>query len=71
MSVTEWHGWGFEDSSIHIGPMPGRKSVCLYAVEGSVLSPLAYFRDTESATKALAMLDKLALAVAREEQNHE
>lgn len=61
----EWHGWARSDDlrekgeALHIGPLPGRKSVCLYVIKGSVLTPLAYFRNEEAAERALALLDRL------------
>lgn len=57
-----WHGWGMADWSLHVGTLPGRKSVCLYSHIGSVVEPLAYFRDDESAFRALEMLDRLVHA---------
>lgn len=57
----EWHGWGMPpgNQALHIGPVPGRKSVCLYAMDGSVMWTLAYFRDEEEAQRAMAIIDKL------------
>lgn len=56
---TGWHGWGGDGWSLHVGPLPGRKSVCLYSHIGSIVEPLAYFRDDESAFRALAMFDRI------------
>jgi hypothetical protein len=57
------HGYRLNASSaVFVGHIPGRKSVALYAVEGSVLEALAYFPTQEQARKALRMIDKLANA---------
>lgn len=57
---SEWHGWSIGDSpAIHVGPLPGRKSIVLYKVDGSVLTPLAYFRTEEAAAVALSLLDEI------------
>lgn len=61
----EWHGWGLSDSSIpslHVGHLPGRKSLALYVTDTSVIRTLAYFRDEESAKEALKVLDRLVFA---------
>lgn len=61
MSANEWWGWYVGDSpALHIGRLPGRKSVCLYRIDGSELLPLAYFRSEEAARIALSMIDELA-----------
>ena len=46
--------------SLHIGPMRGRKSICLYEDRGSVVEALAYFRNDGAARKAMALLDVMA-----------
>ena len=61
----ELHGWGIKDlltgesESIHVGRLPGRKSVALYALNGSVLDVLAYFKSQTAAERALDILDRL------------
>lgn len=58
----DWHGWGVSDQSVpslHIGSLPGRRSVCLYATSPGTLEPLAYFRSEAAAKQALAILDRL------------
>lgn len=45
--------------ALHIGNLPGRKSAALYMINGSVLTPLAYFRDQESAVATKKFIDKL------------
>jgi hypothetical protein len=63
MTARDWHGWSRQDSdrgAMHVGMLPGRKSVCLYTVRGSVLDVLAYFRDEDHAWDALAWLDDFA-----------
>jgi hypothetical protein len=59
--VSDWHGWSIsEDKAIHVGHLPGRKSVCLYTMEGSVLKVRAYFRSEQDAREFLEALDSLA-----------
>lgn len=61
--MSDWHGWSRRDSehgALHIGELPGRKSVCLYSVVGSVLDVHAYFRTPEHAERVLAWLDDFA-----------
>lgn len=57
----DWHGWSLSTGgpALHVGPLPGRKSVCLYSVNGSVLSVHAYFRSEDAAREALGVLDGL------------
>lgn len=45
--------------ALHIGKLPGRKRIALYIVDGSVLTPLAYFRDQEAAETAFALIGRL------------
>ena len=55
-----WHGWSRGDGiAMHIGPCPGRKSICLYTMDKSVMHVHAYFRSEDEAKKALGYLDKL------------
>ena len=55
--MTEWHGWGRGESALHVGPLPGRKSICLYSIVGSVMNVHAYFRSEYEAQLALRLLD--------------
>ena len=55
--ASEWYGWGQGDIALYIGPLPGRKSIALYSMEGNRYTPLAYFRDKEKARKARDWLD--------------
>ena len=60
--MSDWHGWKRADGpALHIGELPGRKSVVLYKIDGSVLTPLAYFRSVEGAEDALSILDDLVV----------
>lgn len=56
----EWHGWSKRGMTMHVGPLPGRKSICLYRLDGSVIRPLAYFPDEDKARECLRFLDALA-----------
>jgi len=53
-------GYAAKERAIYIGNLPGRKQVCLYAVDSGVLDILAYFKTHEKAQKALDWLDDLA-----------
>lgn len=55
--MTDWHGWQKGDVSLHVGPLPGRKSVALYLHAGTVVTALAYFRDEGAAATCLRWLD--------------
>ena len=61
--TDDWHGWGRTDDAecaqIHIGPIPGAKSIALYLQRGSKLLPCAYFKDEARAREALKALDAL------------
>ena len=61
MSESEWHGWARrgDNVALHIGELPGRKSVCLYEIDGSVIRTLAFFKDVDKARRALQLLDRL------------
>jgi hypothetical protein len=67
MSTHDWHGWSAADSTIHVGPLPGRKSICLYEVAdgGTTIRTLAFFRDEDKAKRALSHLDALVGAKPR------
>jgi hypothetical protein len=62
MSGEEWHGWTTAGMTLHVGPLPGRKSICLYRLDESVIRPLAYFPDEAKARECLQFLDALVLA---------
>lgn len=58
MNEVDWHGWKIGDrGTLHVGPLPGRKSICVYLVEGSVLRTVAFARDEEDARRLVAFLD--------------
>lgn len=59
-ALSDWHGWGSDGKAVHIGPLPGRKSICLYVVDGSVMRTLAFFRSEKEAAEALRWIDWLA-----------
>lgn len=60
--ATEWHGWRISGKALHVGPLPSRKSVCLYVLDGCTIRTLAFFPDEDKAREALAMLSKIANA---------
>lgn len=59
----EWHGWARSERigarSLHIGPLPGRRSIALYEQQGGRLRVYAYFRSEFAAEDARALLDYL------------
>ena len=64
--MSNWHGWSKQryglpsnPRSLHVGHLPGRKSVCLYSVNGSVLTVLAYFRNEDTAVRTMRLIDEL------------
>lgn len=59
--LRDWHGWRTPAGTLHIGPLPQRKSVCLYLIQGSVMSVKAYFRDEDSARELMSFLDEVLL----------
>ena len=66
ITPEEWHGWGWEDNrrpDLHIGPVPGRKRLCLFLeerVDGqTVIRVLATFRYARDAYAAMAAIDLL------------
>jgi hypothetical protein len=63
----DWHGWTAGASTVHVGPLPGRKSICLYEVVdgGTTIRTLAFFQDEDKARRALEHLDSLARARRR------
>lgn len=63
--MTDWHGWSrtgkYEGEALHIGPLPGRKSICLYTMDyrdGAAMYVHAYFRSEDEARHALAVMDR-------------
>ena len=58
------HGWQMkrvyvESPSLFIGPLPGRKSIAIYTVEGSVLDVHGYFRSREDAERVYDLLEEM------------
>lgn len=69
MTEPEWHGWSVKDAlvrkehqppSLHVGRLPGMKSVQLYSMDGNVVCVLASFRSEARAKIAMDMIDQLA-----------
>lgn len=61
---ADWHGWEFRDGTkLHIGPVPTRKSVCIYTVEDSVMHVIAYCRSEEEGRRLLRFLDRALASV--------
>lgn len=57
---TEWHGWKKGRVTVHVGPLPGRKTIALYSAIGSVIHTHAYFRNETEASIFLAVLGYMA-----------
>lgn len=63
-SPPKWHGWTVAGMTLHVGPLPGRKSIVMYRCDQSAIEPLAYFRSEEQAQACLEVLDALAANTA-------
>lgn len=63
VSKLLYHGWGITNKNLtlHIGNLPGRKSVCLYYEDNGTINTLAFFKNPESAQKAQELLDTFIL----------
>lgn len=61
VATINWHGWRRATSSkaLHIGPLPGRKSIALYENDGIEETVFAYFTSVENAEKAMNLVDAL------------
>ena len=60
--MTEWHGWGRKDGpTLHISPLPERKSVYLSIDYGAVVKALARFSSEDDARTAMRELDRIIL----------
>jgi len=64
--MSEWHGWsrteGFQGEAVHVGPLPGRKSIALYTMDyrdGATMHVHAYFRNEDEAKNFLQVFDRL------------
>lgn len=71
--ASEWHGWVLTETvrepaifgrkedrkhrALHIGPLPGRKQIAIYLVDGCTGTPAGYFRDEESARLVMGFID--------------
>lgn len=60
--VVDWHGWSTGAMTLHVGPLPGRKSIALYLADKANATswPLAYFSDEDKAWECLVFLDAFA-----------
>ena len=56
-------------SKLHIGHLPGRKSIALYEDRGRVIEVLGYFRTMEAAERACVLIDKL-VGITEDHQLH-
>lgn len=56
----DWHGWGRgRGPALHIGELPGRKSVCLYTISDGAIRTHAFFKNAHQAQKVMALIDSL------------
>lgn len=74
MTAPAWGGWSVVSAeggrgrvAVHVGPLPGRKSIAVYTVTtfaegGAVINVHAYCRSVEEGQALLAALDLLARA---------
>lgn len=72
--VFEGHGWARQNATlgqtpancaVHIGRIPGRKSIALYVLRGGVMDVVAYCRTERVATLAVRALDHIILGYNR------
>ncbi len=71
VEVTEteniWHGWRLSTDpngySVHIGHLPGRKSVTLYSEDDDTFHVLAYFQSEEMAHEMADWIDRMQAAM--------
>ena len=64
--MSDWHGFRRGNRSVHIGPIPGRKSIAFYTTdEFNNQSAIAYFAGEFEAHKALEALDALIVPTER------
>lgn len=77
--MSDWHGWSrriepYTGVALHVGPLPGRKSICVYSMDyndGAVMRVHAYCRSVEEGEKLLAVLDDLMQPVEVAKQHAE
>ncbi len=65
-----WHGWRIsrdESYSIHIGEVPGRKRIALYAEDDESFTVLAYFQNKEAAEEMAAWIERLSALINRDD----
>lgn len=58
--MTEWSQLTIEDEGYGVGPLPGRKQVCLYKVGPGWIRAVAFFRDEDDARQFLEFMVKLS-----------
>ena len=67
-----WHGWsrtpGYSGVKLHVGPLPGRKSIAVYSMDysmeyheggGCTMHVHAYCRSVEEGEKLVKVLDEI------------
>jgi hypothetical protein len=59
VTEVDFHGWSAHGRTIHVGPLPGRKSIVLYRMVGSQIDVLAFFRDESAARRFLRDMDAM------------
>ena len=62
-----WHGWRIATDpngySVHIGHLPGRKSVVLYSEDDDAFHVLTYFQSEEMAQEMADWIDRMQAAM--------
>ncbi|MDD3494072.1 MAG: hypothetical protein PHZ19_11320, partial [Candidatus Thermoplasmatota archaeon] len=56
---SPWYGFKIGEDGLYIGPLPGRKRIAMYHMEGNTVVPLAYFLNEKAALRALGLLDSI------------
>lgn len=70
--MGEWHGWRIKSDpdgySVHVGNLPGRKRVALYAEDDESFKVLAYFQNEEAAEGFSAFMDRIMDAIVGQDR---
>lgn len=59
----DWHGWRLSNDddgfSVHVGNLPGRKKVALYAESDESFQMMAYFQSEDAAREFAEWMDRV------------
>ncbi len=60
--MIEWCSLEIEGEGYGVGPLPGRKQVCLYKIGRGFIQTVAFFRDEDEASQFLKFMVRLSRA---------